>query len=207
VSDCDGSDVGIIADGFERRHVVGRPRPRQAAFTRVLAQRGMERIDRREIEFSVAPLQNLDAVERVRFQPLDEFRIERFGTAGDAKGAVVHVAAGASGNLADLAGRQVAMVLAVELAQRRKCHVIDIEIEAHADRIGGDQEFDIARLIKRDLSVAGARRQGTQHHGGAAALTADQLGNRVNVLRRKGDDGGAGGKPRDLLFARVGELR
>jgi hypothetical protein len=37
--------------------------------------------------------------------------------------------------------------------------VIDVEVEAHADRIGRDQEIDVARLIEGDLRVAGARRQ------------------------------------------------
>ena len=114
--------------------------------------------------------------------------VERLGRAGDAEGAVVHVAAGAAGDLAQLAGRQVAMVLAVELAQCREGDVIDVEVETHADGIGRDEEVDVARLIERDLRVARARRQRAQHDRRAAALTADQLGDRIDLLRRERDD-------------------
>ena len=65
------------------------------------------------------------------------------------------------------------MVLAIKLAQRRKRDVIDVEIETHANSIGGDQEFDIARLVESDLSIARARRQCTQNNSGTTALAAD----------------------------------
>ena len=58
----------------------------------------------REIELAVAPLQHAHAVEVVRLEPLDGVGVERLGLAGDAEGAVVHVAAGAAGDLAELAG-------------------------------------------------------------------------------------------------------
>ena len=67
--------------------------------------------------------------------------------------------------------------------------VVDVEVEAHADRVGGDEEVDVARLVERDLGVARARRQRAEHHGGAAALAADQLGDRVDLVGREGDDG------------------
>ena len=69
--------------------------------------------------------------------------------------------------------------------------VIDVEVEAHADGIGRDEEVDVARLVERDLGVARARGQRAQHHRGAAALTADQLGDRVDLAGREGDDRGA----------------
>ncbi len=46
---------------------------------------------------------------------------------------------------------------AVEFLQRGERHMIDIHVEAHADRIGGDEEIDFAGLVERDLRVAGAR--------------------------------------------------
>ena len=145
----------------------------------------------REIEVAVAPLQHAHAVEVVRLEPLDDVGIERLGVAGDAEGAVVHVAAGAAGDLAELAGRQVAMVVAVELARRRERDVVDVEVEAHADGVGRHQEVDVARLVERDLRVARARRQRAEHDGGAAALAADQLGDGIDLRRREGDDGRA----------------
>src|SRR6185295_3915815 len=48
--------------------------------------------------------------------------------------------------------------VAVELAIGGEGDVIDIEIEPHADGVGGDQVVDVAGLVERDLGVAGARR-------------------------------------------------
>ena len=126
--------------------------------------------------------------------------------AGDAEGAVVHVAAGAAGDLAELAGGQLAMHLAVELARAGEGDVIDIEVEAHADGVGGDQEIDVAGLIERHLGVARARAERAQHDRRAAALAADQLGDGVDLGRREGDQRRARRQPRDLLLAGVGEL-
>ena len=85
--------------------------------------------------------------------------------------------------------------------------MIDVEIEPHADRVGGDQIVDVAGLIERDLRVSGARRERAQHHRRAAALAADQLGDGIDLLGRERHDGGAARQPRDLLLAREGELR
>ena len=98
-------------------------------------------------------------------------------------------------------GIELAELIAVELAVGGKGDVIDVEIEPHADGIGRHQIIDVARLIELDLGVAGARRQRAEHHGGAAALAADQFGDGVNLLGREGDDGGAARQPRELLLA------
>ncbi len=157
--------------------------------------------------FAIAPLQTAHAVEGVVFQPLDHVGVERLRRSRDAECAIVHVAAGAAGDLAKLARRQIAVVLAVEFADGRERDVVDVEIEPHADGVGGHQKFDVARLIERHLRVARARRQRAEHHGRAAALAADQLGDGVDLVGREGDDGGARRKPRDLLLAGVGQLR
>ena len=107
--------------------------------------------------------------------------------AGDAERAVVHVAAGAAGDLRQLGRRQIAMHLAVELAHAGEGHVIDVEVEPHADGVGGDQEVDVARLVERHLGVARARAERAQHHGGAAALAAHQLGDGVDLGGRERD--------------------
>ena len=127
--------------------------------------------------------------------------------AGHAERAVVHVAAGAAGDLRQLGRREVAMHLAVELARAREGDVVDVEVEPHADRVGGDQEVDVARLIERDLGVARARAERTQHDGRAAALAPHQLGDGVDLGGRERDDRRARRQARDLLLARVGELR
>ena len=108
---------------------------------------------------------------------------------------------------AELGRIELAELIAVELAVGGEGDVIDVEIEAHADRVGGDQIVDVAGLVERDLRVARARRQRAEHDRGAAALAADQFGDGIDLVGRERDDRGAARQPRDLLLAREGELR
>ncbi len=103
------------------------------------------------------------------------------------KCAVAREAPGAASDLRDLVGAQIAPLTAVELAPRRKRDVIDIHVEAHADRIGGDEKVHLAALIERDLGVARARAERAHHHRRAAAMPAQQFGDRVNFFRRERD--------------------
>ena len=96
------------------------------------------------------------------------------------------------GDLRELGRVELAELVAVELAVGGERDVIDVEIEPHADRVGRDQIVDVAGLIERDLRVARARRQRAEHDRGAAALAADQFGDRVDFLGREGDDGASG---------------
>ena len=93
------------------------------------------------------------------FDAVHDFLFERLAFTGDAEGAVIHVATGAAGDLPDLRRRQGAKTAAIEFLGAGKGDVIDIHVEAHADGVGGDQEIDIARLVERDLGIAGARRK------------------------------------------------
>ena len=102
---------------------------------------------------------------------------------------------------------QPARAPAVELAQPGEGDVVDVHVEAHADRVGGDEEVDLARLEERDLGVAGAGRQRPHHHRRAAALAADQLGDGVDRVGGEGDDGAARRQAGELLRAGVGQLR
>ena len=81
------------------------------------------------------------------------------GLARRAEGAVVHVAPGAPGDLRQLGGRQVARGAAVELALLGEGDVVELQVEAHADGVGGHQVIDLAGLVQGDLGVAGARAQ------------------------------------------------
>ena len=139
----------------------------------------------------IAPLQHAHRLEAVALQRLHQFRLERIATSGRAEGAVAGRAAGAAGDLRQLGRIELAELIAVEFAVGGKGDVIDVEIEPHADGVGGDQVIDVARLVERDLRVAGARRERAQHHRGAAALAADQFGDGVDFLGRERDDGRA----------------
>ena len=127
--------------------------------------------------------------------------------AGDAEGAVAAEAPGAAGDLADLLGMEVAGAAAVELAQAREGHVVDVHVEAHADGVGRHQEVDLAGLEEGDLGVAGAGRERAHHHRRPAALAADQLGDGVDRVGREGDDGAAPGQAGELLRAGVAQRR
>ena len=77
--------------------------------------------------------------------------------AGHAERAVIHVTSGAARDLAKLGGRQIAVPLPVEFAQSRKGHMVEIEIEAHANGVGRHEKVDVTVLIEIDLGIARAR--------------------------------------------------
>src|SRR5690606_10877558 len=140
-------------------------------------------------------------------QPLDQFRLESRATSCGAKRSVAPRASGAAGDLREFGGIEAAMLVAIELAVGGKGDMVNIEIEAHADGVGGDEKIDIAVLIELDLGVACARRKRAKDDGGAAALTADQFGDRVYFLGGKGDDRRAARQAREFLVAGENELR
>ena len=198
----------VVARGdLERDLVGGHRRAGEAVLARKQVERRGQRLDRAEVEARVAPLQEPDLVETVRLQHLDEFAVERRAAAGRAERAVADVAPGAPGDLPELGRVQPPVVPAVELAVAGEGDVVDVEVETHADRVGGNDVVDVARLIHLDLRVAGARRQRAQHDRGAATLATDQLGDGVDLLGREGDDGRARRQARQLLLAGEGERR
>ena len=73
-----------------------------------------------------------------------------------------------------------------------------VHVQAHADRVGGDQIIDLARLEHRHLGVAGAWAERPHHHCRAAAQPPQHLGDSINLLGRKGDDDRAFGQARQL---------
>ena len=117
------------------------------------------------------------------------------------------MASGASGDLAELRRRQLPMHMAVELARAGEGDMVDVEVEPHADGVGGDKKVHVAGLIERHLGVARARAQRTQHDGCAAALAAHEFGDGVNLGRGKRDDRSPRRQARDLLLAGIGQLR
>ncbi len=198
----------VVARGVvEHQDVLGDRCARQSVLLRRLRERSLQSAERKEVERGVAPLQGLDRLERMAFQRVRELGLERRTAAGGAEGAIAACSPGTARDLGELGRIEAAELVAVELAIGCERDVIDVEIEPHADGVGGDQIFDIARLIERDLGVAGARRERAHHHGGAAALAADQLGDGVDLVSRERDDGRAARQARDLLLAREGKLR
>ena len=83
--------------------------------------------------------------------------------------------------------------------------MVDVEIEAHADRVGGDDVVDLARLVELDLPVARLRAERAHHHRRAAAEPAQRLGQRVDLLGRETDHRAARRKAGELGAARMGQ--
>ena len=164
---------------------------------------GAQAVERAEIEFVVAPLHLADRLEIVALERDHQFLLERIGVAGDAERAVVHVAPGAAGDLAELRRRQRPCLVAVELAVVGERHVMHVEIEPHADGVGGDEKIDVAILVHVDLGIAGTGRERAHHHCSAAALAPDEFGDGVDLARRERDDRRARRLPRDLLAAGI----
>ena len=164
-------------------------------------------MQRGEIQLAIAPLQHFNRIEQVVFQPVHQLVIERIDVPGHTERAIIDVATRTTGDLAEFGGRQLAMVLAIELARARQRHMVDVQVKTHADRIGGDDVIDVTGLIQRHLGIAGARRQRADDDGSATLLAADQFGDLVHFTGGKRDDGCTCRQPRNLLLARVRELR
>src|SRR6185312_4148387 len=131
--------------------------------------------------------------------------IERIAAPGHAERAVPRGAARATRDLAELGGAELAELIAVEFSVGGEGDVVDVEVEPHADRVGGDEIVDIAVLIERNLRIARARAERAKHDRRTAALPADQLGDRVDLVGRKRHDSRAARQTRDLLFAGIDE--
>ena len=83
----------------------------------------------------------------------------------------------------------------------------NIEIQAHADCVRGDEIVNLAAFVHGDLGIAGARGQRAHDHRCSTLLTPNQFRDRVHVLDREPDDRGSMRQSADLLRARVGEGR
>ena len=136
-----------------------------------------------------------------------DFFGKRIDLARFAKGTVAQMATCTPGDLAEFGRRQLPELMAVELAVLGEGDMIDVQIEAHADRIRGNQKVDIAGLVELDLCVAGAGGQCAEHDRNAAALSAYQFADRVDLIGRECHDGGAARQPRNLLLPGMGQVR
>ena len=172
----------VAREDVERLGVDRGQRARQALDRGNGVDGALQRIERGEIELGAAPLQHLHAVEIVRLDALHQFVGKRIDLAGDAERAVAQMPAGAAGDLAHLGRREFAILEAVEFAVLGEGDMVDVEVQTHADRVGGDEIVDVAGLVEQDLRIAGARRERTEDDGGAAALAPDQLGDGVDLV-------------------------
>ena len=90
--------------------------------------------------------------------------------------------AGAARDLGHFCGGQPPMPHAVELGKAGEGDMGDVQVQPHADGIGGDEVVDLARLIERDLGVARLRRERAHHHCRAAAEAPQHLGDGIDLV-------------------------
>jgi hypothetical protein len=200
-------EFGISDQRRQRAQVVGLARAREFRNLRAALQALEQRLGRAEIQLAAAPIQGRQGIEAVGLDRLDDLGREAAGLAGGAKAAVGHVAPGAPGDLGDFGRAQSAHGVTVELGQLGEGDVVQIQIEAHADSVGGDQIVDLAGLEHGDLGVARARAERAQHHRGAAALAPYQLGQGIDLGHGEGDHRRARRQAGQLARAAVAERR
>src|SRR5215472_15774317 len=100
--------------------------------------------DRLETQPRVAPVQAGERIEAVRLDRLDDLRIQRPLLGGGAKGAIAHMAPRTTRDLRDFGSIEPTRSATVELADPGKGNMVDIHVEPHPDRIGGDEIIDFA---------------------------------------------------------------
>ena len=83
--------------------------------------------------------------------------------------------------------------------------MVDVKVQPHADRIGGNDVVDFAILEQGDLLVARLRAQCTHDHCGAATKSPQHFGHAVDLLGTKSDDRASGRKARQLARPDVGK--
>src|SRR5215472_3627391 len=129
---------------LEYQNILGDGGSGEARMRRQHREGSRERTERGEIELRVAPLQDFDRLETVALQRMYKLGVERRAAPGGAEGAVARGATGAAGDLGEFSRTETTKLVTVELAVGRKRHMIDIEVESHPDRVGGDEIIDIA---------------------------------------------------------------
>ena len=155
----------------------------------------------------VTPIQLFQRRETMFHDRLRDTVIQRTRLARDTECPVRHAPSCPTRDLCQFVRCQGAHASAIEFGQRGKCHVIDIKVQAHPDRIRRNKIIDFAILVERDLCVSGSRAKRAHHHGRAAFLTADQLCNGIDVVDGEPDDGASRRHPADLFCAGINQLR
>ena len=146
------ASIGARATPATRDHRRLSPR-RGAHDSGDLAQAVLEAVEAVEIKLCAAPPEDFDGLEIVVLEPVHQALVEGLTSAVTPKVPSLRwrrarPATGAS-SVASITVRA-----AIEPAGAGERDVIHIEIEAHTDRVGGNEEIDLARLIERDLGVA-----------------------------------------------------
>ena len=197
----------IAGQHLERPLVVGLPHPHEQRVGGWRLQAPLERPGRGIIEIAAAPHEASHGIEPVLLQRLDQGRIERRAAGRRPERAILNVPSCPAGDLAELGRQQVSVLAAVELPPAGKGDMGDVHVQPHADGVGGHQVVDLAGFVQRDLRVAGARAEGAEDDGRPAVPPAHLLGDPVDVVGGKGDDGGTPRQAGQLALAAPAQRR
>ena len=172
---------------------------------------GNQGIEARKIELGFAPQQSGLRRKAVFLDRVDflgrKLRVVAAAAGQRPESPIALMAPGAPGDLGHFSAGQTALADPVKFAEPRKGDVFDIEIEPHADRIGGDQIVYLAVLIELDLLVAGFGGKRAHHHRRAAAKPAEHFGDSVNLFGTEGDNRTARRNSAELLGPAMAQCR
>ena len=80
----------------------------------------------------------------------------------------------------------------------------EIQIESHADRIGRNQEINIAILVEINLRIAGTRAEPAHDNGRPTPLAAHEISDLVDFGDAKSNDRAAPRQARQLARSGIG---
>ena len=172
-------------------------------------QAGDQRLDAGEVRLAFAPVELLQRRHPVPLDRKHLFRREGIGAflVQRAERAILLVPPGTPGDLRHLGHGQPALAAPVELGKRGEGDMVHVHVEAHADRIGGNEIIDLARLEHRHLGIAGAGAERPHHHCRTAAEPAKRLGDGIDFLGAERDDRRAARQTGELLRPGIAEGR
>ena len=139
------------------------------------------------------------------FNGLDHLRVKRAAAIGDTKGTIIDMSASPAGNLRHLRRRQSAHPPSIIFDIGRQRDMAEIQIESHADRIGRNQEINIAILVEINLRIAGTRAEPAHDNSRPTTLAAHEISDLVDISDAKGNDRAAR-QARQLARAGIGQL-
>ena len=84
--------------------------------------------------------------------------------------------------------------------------MLNVEVQPHSDGIGGDEVIHLAVLIHLNLRVARAWAERAHHNGRPALLSADQLGDGIDVVDREPHDRRPRGHTADFFRADISQI-
>src|SRR5690606_21784856 len=103
-----------------------------------------QRFEAGEIELRTAPLQDLERLEIMGFEPFNQRVVKWIDAPRDAESAIANMPARPTRDLAKFGGAELAMLITVELPVLGECHMIEVEVESHADGVRGNQVVNVA---------------------------------------------------------------